>query len=96
MQAPSLHNYVRAYFTLYKRFEQEQRNSVLHRDHPFDYEMKALIFFFTLIQVRRINGFKTQWRWLTQHPEVVIWLGFETIPVRTTLSKGYKTLYSVL
>jgi hypothetical protein len=31
------------------------------------------------MQVRRIEGFKTQWRWLTQHPEVVIWLGFETV-----------------
>jgi hypothetical protein len=58
--------------------------------------MKALIFFFTLMQVRRIKGFKTQWRWLTQHPEVVIWLGFETVPVRTTLSRRYKTLYPVL
>ena len=52
MQAPSLHDYVRAYFTLYERFEQEQQNSVLHRGRPFDYEMKALIFFFTLMQVR--------------------------------------------
>jgi hypothetical protein len=32
----------------------------------------------------------------TQHPEVVIWLGFETVPVRTTLSRRYKTLYPVL
>jgi hypothetical protein len=96
MQAPSLHDYVRAYFTLFERFEQEQQSSTLHRGHPFDYENKALMFFFTLMQVRRINGFKTQWRWLTQHPEVVIWLGFETVPVRTTLSRRYKTLYPTL
>jgi len=96
MQAPSMHDYVKAYFTLYERFEQEQQNLALHRGHPFDYEMKALIFFFTLMQVRRIKGFRTQWRWLLLHPEVVVWLGFETVPVRTTLSRRYKTLYPLL
>ena len=96
MQAPSMHDYVRTYFTLFERFEQDQQNLAVHRGHPFDYGMKALIFFFTLMQVRRIKGFKTQWRWLFQHPEVVIWLGFETVPVRTTLSRRYKTLYPVL
>jgi hypothetical protein len=96
MQAPSMRDYVRTYFTLFERFEQDQQNTALHRGHPFDYEMKTLIFFFTLMQVRRIEGFKTQWRWLIQHPEVVIWLGFETVPVRTTLSRRYKTLYPPL
>jgi hypothetical protein len=96
MQTPSLHDYVKAYFTLYERFEQEQENLAMHRGHPFEYETKALIFFFTLMQVRRIKGFKTQWRWLCQHPEVVVWLGFETVPVRTTLSRRYKALYPVL
>lgn len=56
MQAPSLHHYVRAYCTLYERFEQEQQNSTLHRGHPFEYDMKALIFFFTMLQIRRIQG----------------------------------------
>ena len=27
MQAPSLHDYVRSYFTLFERFEQEQQSS---------------------------------------------------------------------
>lgn len=96
MQAPSMHDYVRTYFTLYERFEQEQNSVVGHRGHPFDYEMKALVFFFTLMQIRHIKGFKTQWRWLTQHPEVVIWLDFETVPVRTTLSRRFKSIYPVL
>jgi hypothetical protein len=30
MQAPSLHDYVRTYFTLYELFEQDQQNSALH------------------------------------------------------------------
>lgn len=96
MQAPSMHDYVSAYFTLYERFEQEQSEQASHRGHPFDYETKSLIAFFTIMMVHRITGFKTQWHWLMRHPEEARLLGFEKIPVRTTLSRRFKALYPIL
>jgi hypothetical protein len=96
MQALSMHDYVEAYFTLYKRFEQEQKSQGSHRGHPFDYATQSLILFFTIMMVRRINAFKAQWRWLKQHPEEARKLGMEEIPVRTTLSRRFKALYPTL
>jgi hypothetical protein len=48
MPAPSQTDYVKIYFTLYERFEQEQKAGS-HRGHPFDYETKVLILFFTMM-----------------------------------------------
>ncbi len=95
MQAPSKNDYVKTYFTLYERFEQEQKAGV-HRGHPFDYETKVLILFFTIMLFRRITFFKAHHRWLKQHPDEAMWLGFQQIPVRTTLSRRYKDLYPIL
>jgi hypothetical protein len=95
MSAPSKTDYVRTYFTLYERFEQEQ-NAGVHRGHPFDYETKVLILFFTIMMIRRITSFKAQQRWLKQHPDEIEPLGFHQIPVRTTLSRRYKGLYPTL
>jgi hypothetical protein len=95
MQAPSQADYVAAYFTLFDRFQQEQGNSV-HYGHPFDYEDKVLIVFFTMMMVRRITAFKTQHRWLENHLEEGLQLGFEQVPHRTTLSRRFKRLYSTL
>jgi len=95
MQAPSQTDYVKTYFTLYERFEQAQKEG-LHRGHPFDYETKTMILFFTIMLVRRIHAFKAQHRWLVQHPDKAQELGFETIPVRTTLSRRFKQLYPIL
>ncbi len=96
MQAPSMHDYVKTYFTLYERFEQEQKSQVCHRGHPFDYETKALIVFFSIMLMRRIKAFQTQWHWLNKHPEEARMLGWEEIPVRTTLSRRFKALYPIL
>lgn len=96
MKAPSKHDYVNAYFTLYERFEQEQGKQVSHRGHPFDYETKSLIVFFTMMMIRRIKAFQTQWRWLHEHPEEARMLGLVEIPVRTTLSRRFKALYPIL
>lgn len=95
MQAPSQADYVMVYFTLFERFQQEQVKSV-HYGHPFDYETKILIVFFTIMMVRRITGFKTQHRWLKNHPETAAQLSFSQIPHRTTLSRRFKSLYSTL
>ena len=95
MKAPSRHDYVKTYFTLYERFEQEQKGGC-HRGHPFDYETKTLILFFTIMMILRIPAFKSQQRWLKQHPAEVEQLGFRQIPVRTTLSRRFKGLYPTL
>ena len=47
MQAPSQVDNVTTYFTPYDRFQQEQGCPV-HYGHPFDYEDKVLIVFFTM------------------------------------------------
>lgn len=92
MQAPTRADYVRTYFTLFEYFQQE-RGKVAHNGHPFTYADQVLIVFFTMMIARRITGFKTQHRWLLQHLHEAIWLGFEQIPHRITLSRRYKSLY---
>jgi hypothetical protein len=95
MPGPSKSDYVKTYFTLYERFEQEQKEGS-HRGHPFDYETKVLILFFTMMMIRRITAFKAQHGWLKQHKDEVEPLGFQRIPVRTTLSRRFKRLYPTL
>lgn len=95
MQAPSQADYVTTYFTLYDRFQQEQGCPV-HYGHPFDYEDKVLIVFFTMMMIRRITAFKAQHRWLENHPEEAMRLNFEQVPHRTTLCRRFKSLYSIL
>lgn len=95
MQAPSQADYVATYFTLFDRFQQEQDNPV-HYGRPFEYEAKVLIVFFTIMMVRRITTFKTQHRWLKNHPKEARQLSFEQIPHRTTLCRRYRSLYPVL
>jgi len=95
MQAPSKADYVMAYFTLFERFQQEQ-GSLVHYGRPFDYEVQILIVFFTIMMVRRITAFKTQRRWLENHPAEAVQLGFEQAPHRTTLARRFKSLYTTL
>jgi len=92
MQAPTRADYVRAYFTLFAGYQQE-RGKIAHCGRPFEYADQVLIIFFTMMIVRRITTFKTQQRWLLQHWQEAIALGFEQIPHRITLSRRYKTLY---
>jgi hypothetical protein len=95
MQAPTRADYVRSYFTLFERFQQEQEKDV-HSGHPFEYADRVLIVFFTMMSVRRITAFKAQHRWLLSHLHIAMALGFAQVPVRTTLSRRYKTLYPIL
>jgi len=95
MEAPSQADYVTVYFTLFDRFQQEQGNPV-HYGHPFDYEAKILIVFFTIMMIRRITAFKTQQRWLKNHPQEAAQLRFERVPHRTTISRRFKGLYPIL
>jgi len=95
MQAPTRADYVRVYFTLFAYFQQE-REQIVHYGHPFEYADQVLIVFFTMMSIRRITAFKAQHRWLMSHLHIAISLGFEQIPVRTTLSRRYKMLYPIL
>jgi hypothetical protein len=95
MWAPTRADYVKVYFTLFERFQQE-REKVIHYGHPFEYADQVLIVFFTMMSIRRITAFKAQHRWLLHHLHIAISLGFEQIPVRTTLSRRYKMLYPIL
>lgn len=95
MRAPTRADYVRVYFTLFECFQQE-REQRIHYGHPFEYADQVLIVFFTMMSVYRITAFKSQHRWLMHHLHIAIPLGFEQIPVRTTLSRRYKALYPTL
>ena len=55
-----------------------------------------MIVFFMGMQFKRISHFKSQWRWLNTHPEMVTGLGWAQPPDRSTLSRRYKRLYAVL
>ena len=60
------------------------------------YSTCSFIIFFMLMQFRGIYGFKTQWRWLINHPEVLPMLGWQQPPHRTTIARRYKALYGVI
>jgi hypothetical protein len=40
--------------------------------------------------------FKTQRKWLEEHPEIMGLLEWEQVPHRTTFSRRYKAIYPVL
>jgi hypothetical protein len=42
-----------------------------------------------MMQLRRIFRFKAQRRWLGAHRQVAAWLGWVTMPHRTTPSRRY-------
>jgi hypothetical protein len=52
--------------------------------------------FIIVMQFRRIYRFKTQWRWLTTHPQMLSLLGWDTVPHRKTIATRYKDLYDTL
>lgn len=63
MQAPSKTDYVKTYFTLYEGFDQRQKDRT-HRGHPYGYETRVLILFFTIMIIRRITTtFWSKTRW---------------------------------
>lgn len=97
MEEPTITDYIRIMFTLFERFEQEclaKQGPKIGR--PYDYDQIAMIVLFTMLQFRRIYKFKTQQRWLARHPEVQAAVGLENVPHRTTFSRRYKSLYTVI
>ena len=47
----------------------------IHETRLLTYCTRSFIIFFIVMQFRGIYNFKTQWRWLAQHPEVLPMLG---------------------
>ena len=95
MVEPSFADYVSLLYTLFERFLQQQA-APPSRGHPVVYRHKVLIVFFIIMQCLRLFQFKTQHRWLTQHPERRQHIGLERVPDRTTLSRRYKAVYPTL
>jgi hypothetical protein len=94
MSTPTQTDYVELYFTRFEQFEQAENTS--HNGHPYVYQHKLLIVFFTMMLLRGVTAFKAQHRWLGTHPDVCERLGFPSIPHRTTLSRRYKTIAGVI
>jgi hypothetical protein len=97
MENPTLTDYVSIICTLFERFEQErQQKHGPKRGRPLTYTEESFLIFFLLMQFRRIYQFKSQRRWLENHPDILTDLGWKTVPHRTQISRRYKQLYDLL
>lgn len=92
---PNFNDYVGLIYNRFEAFTQAS-DAVRKMGHPFVYEQRSMIVFFMGMQFKRISHFKSQWRWLKTHPEMLRILGWEQPPDRSTLSRRYKKLYGVL
>lgn len=92
---PSFNDYVALIYNRFEAFAQVS-DAVRKMGRPFVYEQRSMIVFFMGMQFKRISQFKSQWRWLNAHPEMVRMLGWVQPPDRSTLSRRYKKLYDVL
>ena len=92
---PNFNDYVALIYNRFEAFAQA-RQSVRKNGHPFLYQQRSMIVFFMGMQFKRISQFKSQWRWLNMHPEMLMVLGWTQVPDRSTLSRRYKKLYEVL
>ena len=93
MNNPKLADYVDMLCTLFERFVQVEPS---YESRLYTYDNQRMVVLFVILQYRRIWRFKAQHRWLTQHPKLLKWLGWEDVPHRTTLSRRYKQLYEVV
>jgi len=92
---PTFNDYVSLIYNRFEAFVQTS-DEVAQLGRPYTYQHQSLIVFFMWMQFKRIYKFKTQWRWLHQHPESLSVLNWETIPDRSTISRRYKALFPVL
>jgi hypothetical protein len=93
MDKPTQTDYVTVICTLFDEFVQIEPQ---YESKLYTYSQPMMVVFFVLMQYRRIFRFKTQRRWLEQHPEMVRLLGWTTIPHRITLARRYRDLYTML
>lgn len=92
---PTFNDYVELIYNRFAAFTQASA-AAKRVGHPLVYQQQSMIVFFMWMQFKRIYSFKTQWKWLKQHPEALGVLGWESVPHRTSLSRRYKQLYEVL
>lgn len=92
---PTVNDYIELIYNRFEAFVQSSETST-KLGHPYVYGQKQMIVFFMWMQFKRIYEFKTQRRWLMQHPQAVGQLGWSQVPHRTTLLRRYKKLYDVL
>ena len=92
-QSPMLTDYVSLIMQLFDQFMQARIEQGIKQAKSSTYCSRSFIVFFMMMQFRGIYGFKTQWRWLTNHPEVLQILGWQQPPHRTTIARRYKALY---
>ncbi len=92
---PTFNDYVALIYNRFEAFTQASE-TVKGVGHPVVYQHKSMIVFFMWMQFKRMYGFKTQWKWLKQHPEALVVLGWAQVPHRTSLSRRYKRLYGVM
>jgi hypothetical protein len=93
MDKPTLTDYVNVICTLFSEFVQVEPQ---YESKLYTYSQRMMVVFFVLMQYRRIFRFKTQRRWLEQHPEMVKLLRWSAIPHRITLARRYRELYTML
>ena len=92
---PTLTDYVGLIINLFAQFNQDPNNQLTKQGRPLTYSEESFIIFFIIMQYRRIYGFESQRRWLSLHPEMVRMLGWTRAPHRTTISRRYKSLYTL-
>lgn len=92
---PTFNDYVDLIYNRFEAFVQSS-NEAKQRGHPYVYQEQSMIVFFMWMQFKKLDDFKTQWRWLKQHPSDLVVLKWDKVPHRTTLSRRYKALYGVI
>jgi hypothetical protein len=92
---PTFNDYVALLYNRYAAFVQSSEAGK-KLGHPYDYENQSLLVFFLWMQCKQIYAFKSQWNWLKKHPEALAVLKWQGIPDRSTLSRRYKALYSLI
>ena len=93
VQRPMLTDYVAVIMQLFEQFMQHRiEKQGVTQTKPLTYSTPSFIIFFMLMQFRGIYAFKTQWRWLINHPEVLPMLGWQQPPHRTTIARRYSII----
>lgn len=92
---PTFNDYVALIYNRFEAFVQSS-DAAKKLGHPYVYQEQSMIVFFMWMQFKKIYHFKTQWRWLKQHPEALLVMSWDKVPHRTTLSRRYKSLYAVI
>ena len=85
--------FIGLYRQLFELYNDSKGKSQPKRGRPTSYSDRDLIIFFTVMQVKRIFCFKSQYKWLLMHVNERKKFRFEElIPHRATLSRRFKTL----